>query len=58
MWNKISGNVSNIAHGRYYKTCIMIGGVPENIQVMKFENGLWWSDDANYTYYSPTHFWG
>ena len=57
MWILIGNNVSNIAHRSYYITCIMYNGNPEALQFMKFERGLWWTEDGNYTYYSPTHYW-
>lgn len=54
-WNKIVLN-NSFPVNTYVLTCLMQYGECTNVQEMKFANGLWWTKDGMYTYYSPTHY--
>lgn len=46
----------NPPYGEFVKTKIIkSNGESTNEQIMKFERNLWWTEDGNYVYYTPTH---
>lgn len=53
MWIKITG--TNLEEGKWYKTALQHNGKYDAIQKLKYERGLWWTEDNMYTYYQPSH---
>lgn len=53
MWYKIDDNV---VEGVFYLTCIKKMGEITQIQKMKRAKNLWFTEQGDYVYYTPTHY--
>lgn len=52
MWYKVD---DNIVEGRFYLTCIKKMGEVTQVQKMKRVKNLWFTEQGDYVYYTPTH---
>lgn len=53
MWYKID---NNIVEGEFYLTCIKKMGEVTQVQKMKRVKNLWFTEQGDYVYYTPTHY--
>ena len=53
MWYKID---DNIVEGVFYLTCIKKMGEITQVQKMKRVKNLWFTEQGDYVYYTPTHY--
>ncbi len=54
MWKLISNGTT--LECKYYLTTVQKFGEMNNVQKMCFKQGLWWTEDGMYTYFTPDYF--